>query len=71
MQQEFGQGKENLIVEMTGKRIGLQQNEITKLGKIAERFGFEDRLPQNLQNMSVKETMDLLTEINNIPIVKS
>ena len=70
MQQEFGQGKENLIVEMTGKRIGLQQNEITKLGKIAERFGFEDRLPQNLQNMSVKETMDLLTEINNIPIVK-
>lgn len=70
MQDAFGKGKDELITEMTGKRIGIDTTQAKKLLKIAERFGFEEMLPQNLQNMSVKETMDLLAEINNIPIIK-
>lgn len=70
MQKEFGEGQDKLIVEMTGKRITLPENEISKLTRIAERFGFEERLPQNMQSMSVKETMDLLKEINSVSIIK-
>ena len=41
----------------------LYLNSGNTLTKIADRFGFGDRLPQNLQNLSPKETMDLLAEI--------
>jgi hypothetical protein len=56
--------------EFTGRRIGLPQKETSTLQKIAEKFGFEDRLPKNLGNMSAKETIDLITEINDIGVVK-
>jgi hypothetical protein len=69
MQREFGAGKEDAIVEFTGKRIGIDEKTSQKLAKIAERFGFDDRMPQNLRNMSVKETIDLLTEINSVGII--
>lgn len=64
MYKQFGKGKEQIINEFTGQRIGLTEKTTQKLTKIAERFGFDDMLPQNPQNMSAKETIDLLTEIN-------
>ena len=70
MMDEFGAGKEKIINAFTGSRIGLPETESNMLQKIADRFGFSERIPQNMQNMSAKETMDLLSEINNIPAIK-
>ena len=64
MQREFGEGAEQIINRFTGERIGIPETTAGKLQKIATRFGFE--LPQNLQNMSAKETMDLLENINSV-----
>lgn len=61
----FGATKKDLIDKFTGSRIGLEQQNAIKIRQIATDFGFGDRLPNNLGNMSVKETMDLLGEINS------
>jgi hypothetical protein len=67
----FGEGKKEIINKFTGIRIGLNGNEQTGLKKIATEFGFADRLPQNLNTMSAKESMDLLAEINHVNPVTS
>ncbi len=61
---QFGASKKELVDQFTGQRIGIEPTDTTKLRTIANEFGFGDRLPNNTANMSVKETMDLLSEIN-------
>ena len=61
----FGAAKKEMIDKFTGQRIGLDQTNSTKIRQIAGEFGFGDKLPQNLANMSVKESMDLISEINS------
>jgi len=69
MQDQFGGSSDDIINKYSGKRIGITEKDATTLKKIAERFGFEDRLPKNLKQMSAKETMGLLEEINAIPYI--
>jgi hypothetical protein len=66
IQNAFGGSKQTIIDKYTGSRIGLSETNAKTLSKVADRFGFSERLPQNLQNMSAKESMDLLAEINSI-----
>ena len=61
----FGAAKQEMIDKFTGQRIGLDPTNSTRIRQIANEFGFGDKLPQNLANMSVKETMDLIGEINS------
>ena len=77
----FGIAKRDMIDKFTSQRIGLDPTNATQLRTIASEFGFQDKLPQNLANMSVKESMDLIGEINSagrtkispsdIPIVRT
>lgn len=53
--------------EFTGKRLGLGDKSEASLLKLANEFGFEDRLPQNIKSASITEWMDTLKAINELP----
>ncbi len=70
IQDKFGAEKQKIIDQFDGVRIGMNQNEQAGLRKIGTEFGFIDQVPQNLNSMSAKESMDLLAEINNVDPIK-
>lgn len=53
--------------EFTGKRLGLSDKSEASLFKLANEFGFDDKLPQNIKSASVNEWMDTLKAINGLP----
>ena len=59
---EFGKSIDTITTKYGGSRIGLDDTLAKKAGEVAESFGFE--LPQNIKSMSGKETVDLITNLN-------
>lgn len=61
---EWDEGMEHIIKEFDGKRWGMNDRTAKLATKVAEDFGIE--LPQNVKNISAKESIDLLKEVNEL-----
>lgn len=62
--QQWQEGTKVIIEKNTGARVSFTQNEISKLQKVASDFGID--LPQNLSKVSVKESLELNKELNEL-----
>lgn len=61
---EWDDATKSIYDEFSGKRWGMGQGATKLANKVADDFGIE--LPQNLSNMSAKESLDLLKEVNEL-----
>lgn len=64
LSKDWEDSTKNIYDEFTTKRWGMATNAQKLANKVADDFGIE--LPQNLGNISVKESLDLLKEVNEL-----
>lgn len=64
LSQEWDDATKSIYDEFTGKRWGMGDNASKLALKVSGDFGLE--LPSNLKNISVKESLDLLKEVNEL-----
>lgn len=68
---DWKKGVDELVTKYEGARVGLPENVAKELADIADRYNTSTklrvRIPNNPQNLSVKELTDLITDINGLP----
>ena len=62
--QQWKEGSEALIQKNTGARIGFTSKETKFLQRVADDYGID--LPQNLSNVSLKESLELNKALNEL-----
>lgn len=66
LSQEWGESVPGIIEDFTGRRMKFTGPEKVRITELAKEYGIES-VPQNLDAVSVKEAVDFLGKINEVP----